>query len=95
MLIADSTRALLVAEDGLVYVDEIRLRGRTLPVRLWTGPALDAGLTAPVTPGAARASSSSVELSRPSSRSVSFASPSASARRPVASAVLEVRDRAP
>ncbi len=37
LLISDSTRTLLTGDcDGLVFVDEITLRGRTAPTQLWT-----------------------------------------------------------
>jgi adenylate cyclase len=37
LLISDSTRTLLTSDcDGLVFVDEITLRGRTAPTQLWT-----------------------------------------------------------
>jgi adenylate cyclase len=37
-LVSESTRDLLSADNGLVFVDEITLRGRTAPTRLWGFP---------------------------------------------------------
>jgi adenylate cyclase len=36
LFLADSTRSLLGNEDGLVFVDEFPVRGRTAPIRVWT-----------------------------------------------------------
>lgn len=35
VLVSEETRNLLASDRGLVFVDEIRLRGRTTPTRLW------------------------------------------------------------
>ncbi len=39
VLVSESTRSLLSSGDGLVFVDEITLRGKTQPLRLWALPA--------------------------------------------------------
>jgi adenylate cyclase len=50
VLLSESTRDLLAAgPDGLVYVDEVTVRGRRAPTRLW---ALDGPAGEPSVPGA-------------------------------------------
>ena len=51
IFIADSTRALLASQDGLVFVDEFDVRGKLAKIRLWT---LESEPEAPGAAGAGR-----------------------------------------